>query len=170
MNESDGMHYLCHTQNNNRVLYDPLHSHTATHFNDAPDLKNLVIQILSSRDIDGDYLGFDVDMGKPIGHMDVVDVTADDEIIYAKRKNRDEYVPFVKNRQPKPCSYVSLALKQIDADNYELQSAWIGEFESPPFPGEKSATAESIPFWNRHAFVWGSQGIQENTLTIQRPW
>lgn len=170
MNEPIEMRYLCDTRNNKRIVYDPFHSHTATHFNDAPDLKDLVVQILSHRDIDGEYLGFDVDMGKPVGNMDVVDVNTDDEIIYAKRKNRDEYVPFVKNRLPQQCSYVSIALKQLDDDSYELQSAWIGEFESPPFPEEKSATAESVPFWNQHAFVWGSQGIQEDTITNRCPW
>ena len=164
------MRYLCETLDNKRILYDPVHSHTATHFNDAPGLKDLVVQLLSHRYIDGGPLGFDVDMGNPVGNKDVVDVNQGDEIVYAKRKNRAEYVSFIKNRQPQPCSYVSISLKQLDPTSYELQSTWIGEFESPPFPGDKSATRESIPFWNRHAFVWGTQGIQEDTITNQCPW
>lgn len=102
--------------------------------------------------------------------MDVVEVTPDDEIIYAKRKNRDEYIPFVKMRKQQPSSYVSLALKRLDNGNYELQSAWIGEFESPPFPEKIDATVESMPFWDKHAFVWGTQSVQEYTITMQCPW
>jgi hypothetical protein len=65
---------------------------------------------------------------------------------------------------------VSIALRKYEQTKYELESAWIGEFDSPPFPEEADATAVSIPFWEKHAFGWGSQGVQEDSITHQRPW
>ena len=150
--------------------YDPINSHAATHFNDAPRLKGIAVDVLSRRNVRTNPLEFDIDMKMSIGNKDVVDVDEYDEIVYAKRKNRDEYVLFVKNRYPQPCPYVSISLRAHGHDSYLLPSTWIGEFESPPFPGESSATSESAAFWNRHAFVWGGQGIQDGSETAVRPW
>lgn len=164
------LQFLCLSSNGRRVSYDPVHSHAATHFHDAPQLKDVVIEIIEAKELVGDKYEFDTDTGRIVGDMDVVDVDESDEVIYAKRKNRDEYVPFVKNRSTQPTQLVSMGLVLQNDGTYELTSAWFGEFESPPFPGESSATAESAHFWNRHAFVWGSQGVQENTITTARPW
>lgn len=162
--------YLCTSKNGLDIYYDPIKSHTATHFNDASGLQQIVKDLLQEYDIQNDYEGFDIDAQKVVGVKDVVDVNEGDELIYAKRINRNEYVPFVINREPQPCSIVSIALRKYEDAKYELESAWIGEFDSPPFPEETNATAESVPFWEKHAFVWGSQRVQDNTITRQRPW
>lgn len=151
-------------------MYDPVHSHAATHFADAPQLMAVVVEILSHSDVDGDKMEFDTDMGRIVGEMDVVDVDESDEIIYAKRNNRDLYVPFVMHRTRKPTSLVSIGLVRCDEECYELTSAWFGEFDSPPFPGEAGVGQDAIEFWNRHAFVWGSQGVQQDSVTTLRPW
>lgn len=162
--------YLCTSKNGLDVYYDPINSHTATHFNDAPGLQETIRNLLQEHDIQNDYEGFDIDTQTIVGVKDVVDVKDGDELVYAKRINRNEHVPFVMNRKPQPCSVVSIALRKYEHTKYELESAWIGEFDSPPFPEEANATAGSIPFWEKHAFVWGAQRVQENTITHQRPW
>lgn len=161
--------FLCTSKNGKKVFYDSVYSHAATHFNDAPELKNIVIEILTNKALQGKKIEGDIDMGRFVGNMDVVEVDNTDDILYAKRKNRDEYVPFTKSRTVQPTRFVSMGLILRD-ENYELTSAWFGEFESPPFPGETTATQESVVFWNKHAFVWGSQGVQEHTVTDVCPW
>ena len=170
MNLTAQMQPLCDSRNGKRVMYDPVYSHAATHFADAPGLAEVVIEIISNRDLYGEKIEFDTDMGRIIGEMDVVDVNERDDILYAKRKNRDLYVPFVKNRSRQPTNLVSIGLLWRDGSHYELTSAWFGELESPPFPGEEGAGRESIDFWNIHAFVWGSQSVQEDTITPVCPW
>lgn len=162
--------FLCTTKNGKQVYYDPVHSHAATHFDDAPQLKGIVIAVLAHEELHGNKNEFDRDMGEIIGNMDVVDVDSTDGLLWAKRKNRDEYVPFIKSRETQPTQLVSMGLVLQNDGSYELTSAYFGEFESPPFPGEATATQESIDFWNKHAFVWGSQGIQEDTVTDVCPW
>lgn len=58
---------------------------------------------------------------------------------------------------------------RTDGD-YELASAWIGRWDDMPFPQAPDATAESIAYWTRHAFVWGSQETIPGTETTVRPW
>lgn len=163
---------LCKSANNKTIVYDPINSHTATHFHDAPSLRELVQEYLRSIDLDGKLIAKDVDMGKAIGKSDVVATDKSDEIIYAMRKNREDqgYVPFTKSRQSQPSSLLSVYLERIDENTYELSSTWIGEFESPMFPQMGNATDESIPYWTNHAFAWGSQEIIDGTETNNCPW
>lgn len=164
------LQFVCTSKNGKHVYFDPTHSHAATHFNDAPQLKDVVIEILANKTLQGVKIEFDTDMGRIVGNMDVVTVDKTDDMVYAKRKNRNEYVPFTKSRGTQPTQLVSMGLIQQEDESYKLTSAWFGEFESPPFPGEPTATQQSIDFWNARAFVWGSQGVQEDTVTTTRPW
>lgn len=163
---------LCKSANEKQVVYDPVNSHTATHFHDAPKLRTLVIEILSKKKLEGEVIAEDVDMEKVVGASDVVEIDENDEIVYAMRKNREEqgYVPFTKSRKTQPTSLVSIYLARKDNSTYELSSAWIGEYESPMFPQMDNATDDSIPYWSKHAFVWGSQEIIPGTELSDCPW
>lgn len=164
--------YLCTTANGIRIVFDPVHSHTATHFKDAPSLKHQVKNLLGSLVVVDDLIAQEFDMGKIIGDCNVIETDEKDEIIYAIRKNRRDqgYVPFTKSRTSQPCSLISIHLVKKTAETYELSSVWIGEYESPMFPQMENATAESIPYWRQHAFVWGSQEIIPGTELSQCPW
>ena len=166
------MEYLCISANGKRVVYDPDNSHTSTHFKDAPGLKSLAVELLSNKTLGGDLAAEDVDMGRIIGSSDVVEVNDNDEIVYAMRVKREDqgFVPFVKNRKPQPTSKISIYLLQIDEDTYGLSSAWIGEYESPMLPQMENATSESIPYWEKHAFIWRSQEIIEGSVLKKCPW
>lgn len=163
---------LCKSANGKQIVYDPINSHAATHFQDNPMLKKLVIEVLSKKHLEGDLIAEDIDMGRPIGNTDVVEVDKTDKIIYAKRVMREDqgYVPFTKSRTTQPSSFISVYLVYKVDDIYELSSAWIGEFESPVFPQMETATSESIPYWTNHAFVWGSQGIIPGSERTDCPW
>ena len=163
---------LCVSKNKKRIYYDSVSSHASTHFADTPNLRELVIEVLEIRDINTDNLEFDVDMGRTIGTSDVVETDDSDEIVYAFRKKRRDqgYVPFTKSRPAQPDSYVSISLLANPDDTYQLSSAWIGTWVDPPFPQQPNATADSVPYWSAHAFVWGSQEIEPNSEIKNCPW
>ncbi len=165
---------LCTSKDDYVIYYDPDGSHASTHFADTPNLKELVIEVLESRDIASNELSFDLDMKRVIGTCDVVETDDSDEIIYAIRTKRFDQglVPFVKTRKAQPSSYVSIALEATDDPAiYQLSSAWIGTFgDDPPFPGQPDAIPESVPYWSKRAFVWGGQPIEPGTEQTTRPW
>lgn len=166
------MEFLCKSANGKKVVYEPANSHTSTHFNDAPKLRELVTELLSRKVLEGDIVAEDVDMGRVVGNSDVVAVSDEDEMVYAMRTKREDqgFVLFVKNQESEPSTKVSIYLEQKAEDTYKLSSAWIGEFESPMFPQMDNATPESIPYWKKHAFVWGSQEIIQGTERKECPW
>lgn len=147
---------LCISKNNKKVFYDPVGSHAATHFDDTPNLKEIVSEIVSGMDLTDEIVAKEFDMNRPVGDCDVVEIDESDVIVYAMRKNREDQgrVPFTKSRSTTPSSLVSVYLVQESEDSYELSSAWIGELDSPPFPEMENATNESIPYWSKRAFVW----------------
>lgn len=163
---------LCLSKNGKRIVYDPVDSHTATHFNDAPTLRAIAEQLLSSMSLKDDLIAKDIDMGKVVGNSDVVEVDEKDEIIYAMRRNREDqgYVPFTKSQSTQPSTKISIYLVKKDSDTYELSSIWIGEYESPMFPQMSNATADSVPYWKKHAFVWGSQEVIPGSILEECPW
>ena len=163
---------LTKSKNGIAVWYDPINSHAATHFDDTPQLKDLVAEVLVNKILEDDRVDFDFDMQRIVGTTDVVMIGNSDEIVYAVRKNRndDEYVPFTKSRADEPSSYVSISMIKQQGNGYELLSAWIGTLVDPPFPGTANETLESKPYWSKYAFVWGSQEIKPGTETKICPW
>ena len=163
---------LCISANGERIVFDSVASHTATHFKDAPTLRGVAEELLTGMKLEGSLIAKDVDMGRIIGNSDVVGIDDTDDIVYAIRQNREDqgYVPFTKSQSSQPSSLISIYLVKNDPVTYELASTWIGEFESPMFPQMDNATTESVPYWSKHAFVWGSQEIISGTTLHKCPW
>jgi hypothetical protein len=164
--------YLCKSANGKRIVFDTVNSHTASHFADAPNLRELVTDILRKERLEDPIVAHDVDVGKVVGLTDVVEVGERDKVVYAMRKNHAEqgYVPFTKSQSSQPSSLVSFYLLKRDASTYELASTWIGAYETPDFPQMESATKGSISYWRNHAFTWGSQAIIPGTELSDCPW
>ena len=164
--------FLCKSANDKKIVFDPINSHTATHFNDAPKLRSLAEELFSNITLEEDLIAKEFDMGRIIGDSDVVEIDGSDEIVYAMRKSREDqgYVPFTKSRPSQPSQIMSIYLVRKDDETYELSSTWIGEFDSPAFPQMDNATEESIPYWQNHAFVWGSQETIPGTEITNHPW
>ncbi len=169
-----GQQLLGSSKNGVKVTYDPVHSHAATHLQDTAQLKSLVVEVIGGMDLNGQVVARHVDMGRIVGTSDVVDVDETDKIIYAVRKNRqdDGLVPFTKTRKAQPCQYVTVQLVPQADGSYKLSSAWIGTFDEDdePFPQSSRATKRSVEYWQRFAFVWGSQEIVPGTETANHPW
>lgn len=169
---NQNLEQLCQSANGKQIVFDPINSHVATHFNDEPYLRDLVIDVLSKEELTEPVIAKDVNTGRIIGNNDLVEVDDSDILVYAIRKNREDqgYVPFTKSRTSQPSTLLSIYLVKKDNTTYELSSAWIGEFEMPPFPEMDNATRESMPFWSKHAFVWGSREIIPGTEISSCPW
>lgn len=164
------LQFLVSSANNKEIFYDPVNSHTATHFEDTPQLKRLAQEILAKVVLDEEFVGFDTDLQRIVGNTDLVTNEEGDVIVWAKRKNRDVYTSFNKTQRPQPCSIVSTALQKIDEERYELVSAWIGLYNTPTFPGDPNETEDSKSYWLAHSLAWGTQEIQLGTETSNCPW
>ena len=53
---------LCKSTNDKNIVFDPINSHTATHFNDAPKLRSLAEELLSNMALEGELVAKDFDM------------------------------------------------------------------------------------------------------------
>lgn len=171
---------LCTSKNGKQVTYDPIDSHAATHIEDTPQLKALVIEALQNMTLEDVTIMTDIDMERVIGTTDVVKTDSTDEIVYGMRLNRtdDGHVPFTKSRPGDPCSHITLQVVRQNNGTYILTSAWIGRLhidksgkeDDEPFPNSPNATSRSKEFWSTRAFVYGSQEIQAGTEITQCPW
>lgn len=162
--------YLADSKNGKHVWYDGVSSHAATHIADSPGLGELASQIAGKTVLMDEYVQFHTDIGYPVGMTDMVNTEPGDEIVYAKRLNRDEYSVFNLTKSPQLSSFVTTVFERHDDDSYELVSAWIGLSDSPSFPGTERETSDSKVFWSTHALAWGRQEIQATTKTMICPW
>ncbi|MCA9318485.1 hypothetical protein KDA06_02490 [Candidatus Saccharibacteria bacterium] len=158
------------SKNNVSVWYDATSSHAATHLRDTPGLTELVIEITQGLTLTDNYYQLHTDMGRVVGPSDLVPTESSDEIVYAKRLNRDTYTVFNKSKSPQPSSLVTTAYQRHNDNTYELISAWIGPSDSPSLPGTERETPGSKEFWTKHALAWGTQDIQPDSLTTRCPW
>lgn len=144
-------------------------SHAATHIQDDSHLLDLVKEVLSYSELRVEGFMFEKDTGRIVGETDLVETNETDEIVFAKRKNRNEFTRFVKGKNPHPTSCIAIVLDDYCDGAVILLSAWIGSL-APPFPGDKNEKPESRSFWSNHALVWGKQAVDEKTITTSIPW
>ena len=146
-----------------------------THVKDSvrPILERALAQV-DTKDLD--FVVEEVDMGEIVGESTCVETTHADlpHIVYAKRPKRFGYTRFVKNRKPETSQYVVVILKkketpQSDDPVYVLITAFIGR-KAQPEPWDRAATSQSREFWDTHALVWGSEPVDETTVTTVCPW
>lgn len=165
---------LATSANGREVYYRNPHSHAALHFKDTPGLREAAAEAVSRMNLTEKDLGTQVDLGRIVGDCDVVKTGPQDEIVYGIRNQRfnEGLVPFVKGRQGDPTSSVALHLVLQPDGSYDISSTWFGVYDGDdePFPLADDATERSVDYWNRHAFVYGSQAIEPGTETTQRPW
>ncbi|MDP3645649.1 MAG: hypothetical protein Q8R25_01030 [bacterium] len=151
------------------VYIERTRSHAASHFAETPQLESLVKEIIAGCEVVGESLRIEKNFGRVVGVTDLVEIHPGDTVIYAKRIDRDTYSPFVKNRSPQPTSYVTIKLQMEDDKKYNLHTAYMGRL-TPPIPGAKNETLESIRFWNTHALVRSTQVVVPGSETEWCPW
>lgn len=171
---TESLELFIETKNGFKLFYDLEHSHLATHLKDTPQLKDLLVECFDhivNLKIKAKDTRFCItyDFGRVIGKSDLVEIKKGDEIVYARRTNRDTYAVFAKNRQPVDVTFITAVFNRVSDEVYELYSAWVGDV-TPAFPGDKNEDFDSRDFWSKHALAWGNQEIQSGTETTQAPW
>lgn len=113
---------------------------------------------------------------QPIGISSLVNTGEDSEIVYAKRKEREIYTRFVKNRKgSKTSSFVVILNRSRDDNNkYFLVTMFPGKgaYKEPEDPSiiSKKDLAESLLFWENHALVFDQSTIDHTTITPVCPY
>lgn len=97
-----------------------------------------------------------IEMGRVVGKCDCVETSETDVVFYQKRPGRRWTTRFVRNREPQPCSKITV-IGTINGNSLRVISAWIGG----PAPREEgdfsidNATDRKITqdFWSTHALI-----------------
>ena len=161
--------YVGKTKNGFAVYVDTEVSHAMTHFADAPQLLDVVKEVIADLEVHGRHMRFDKDMGRQVGEADIAETNEQDDVVYALRPNRKHYARFVKNKTGTPTNYVTLDLRASGKNEYNLYTAFIGRL-TPSFPGGDYLPEQSGEFWSKHALIWGKQEIVPGTETKRCPW
>lgn len=103
-----------------------------------------------------------------IGYTTCVTIYDTDELRYAKREGREGHTKFVLNREPEPTNSITIFLKKTN-DFYTIITAYFGR-KGEVEPWDCRATDASRKFWEGHALIYGSETIDENSITEECPW
>lgn len=151
------------TANGKEVCVDYKKTNINYHLLETPNLIELVKEALPNivlEDLDQTVLEYD--MGRVVGTTNLVETTQDDEILYAKRRDRDKYSRFVKNKELTPCSSLVIVIRKQD-ESYFLWTAMCGRMLPP------DAYVEDSLFNRTHALVYDETLIQKHTATSSKP-
>jgi hypothetical protein len=106
-----------------------------------------------------------VTLANSVGDCNCVETQLGDEIVYAQRLGRKGMTRFVKNRLPTPSNQVTVVLRwDKNLKQYECVTAYVGP-QAHVEPFDSRADDAAREFWQNHALVWGSQEIDEDTIT-----
>lgn len=113
---------------------------------------------------------------EPIGISSLINTDEHSKIVYAKRKERNIYTRFVKNR--KGCitnSFVVVLNRTRNNNNQYLLVTMFpgnGAYKEPEDPtiSTKRELIESLLFWENHALVFDESTIDTSTITPVCPY
>lgn len=113
---------------------------------------------------------------KNIGYYSLVKTAQGDEIVYAKRLNRNIYTRFVKNKRPKLTNSMTIILNRNrkKPNEYYLITMFPGD-ESFKEPEDlniktKEELVECLEFWRKHALIYDKSIIQGNSVIDYCPY
>lgn len=159
--------FFAKSKNEQKVFTDIDNTNIGLHITENPSLLELVKELIKQSEISGENVGIEHDFGKVVGKTSCVETTDSDEIVYARRKQRDSYTRFVKNRELEDTQLVSAVFFKKDY-GYLLWSAWCGALV-PTSPDSEGRMKTSEGFWRNHALVYDKDLIQEDSEQTDRP-
>lgn len=162
-----GPEFLAISKNGAEVFTDINNTNIRLHLLEYPNLLELIKIVVENSVLTGDNVGIEYDMGGVVGQTSCVETTETDEIVYAKRLQRDSYSRFVKNRALEDTPFVSVVLHQKDY-GYRVWSAWCGRLV-PTAPDSEGRMKTSKGFWASHALVYDPKIIEPGTEQVARP-
>ncbi len=153
-----------HLSNGERVFDRP-----RSHLHQNPSLlKNLPEALLKIDPEKREFFIETVDFGREIGVSNCIETKEEDEVVYAQRVGRFGMSRFVKNRTAEPSSQITVILKKIP-EGYITISGFVGP-KAEREPWDAHADKNSIPFWRKHAIIYGTEQIIPGTETKKCPW
>lgn len=155
------------SKNGKNVFTNVEETNLKLHLLEHPNLLALVKEVIEKSDVVGPNVGIQYDLGRTVGQTTCLETTEADEIVFAKRLQRDSYSRFVKNRAPEDTSLVSVVLFEEDY-GYLVWSAWCGALV-PTSPDSEGKMRTSEGFWDHHALVYDPAIIQRGTERSSRP-
>jgi hypothetical protein len=159
--------FLAESRNGQKVFTDEENTNIGLHLIENPELLDLVEEVVRASEISGDNVGIEYDFGEIVGKTSCVKTTEKDQIVYAKRKQRDSFSRFVKNRQLEDTNLVSAVFFKKEY-GYLLWSAWCGALV-PTSPDSEGRMKTSDGFWQNHALVYDPDIIEPGTEQSSRP-
>lgn len=164
------MYKFTSTTNKGYDIYVNLISSPAGHYlSRRPYVIGLIAELLSKKDLHGEQIILEQDMGREIGTTDIVVTTPTDNIYYAQTIRSKVYGRFAKNRNPQGSNVLTVVADQDIDGNYEVCNVWIGT-NYPAFPGDELASEDSKTFWETHALVHDAVSVQSKSVTKVCPY
>lgn len=164
------LHPICTTPDGIEICVDLINSEAAQNISRQPQLLSLVKEALANKNLTGDEVTFERNLGRTVGYDFIIDTPSDDAVFYAQVYRDNTYTRFIKGGKPVATKYVTVGLKHRAGDGmYELCDARIGRLV-PPRPELEGATPKSKQYWASHAFVQDGQILQLRTVTKTCPY
>lgn len=111
-----------------------------------------------------------------VGYCNLVQISNEDEIVYAKRIGRDGYTPLVLNRTPQKvnkCIFI-LNRNRDNANEYYIITVFPGDYcvkePQDKHIQDQEELEESLNFWGQHAIIYEEDIIDKDTLTRECPF
>jgi hypothetical protein len=162
-------HYIGDSSNGMTVWINLMKPPVSTVISRNPHLLNLVKEIVAQSKLEKKHLAVSCDMQRIVGYADIVASKDGDTVFYAREPKAKAYTRFVKNRHADQTSIVSMRLELDGPDRYMVTQVQLGA-ASPPLPGSAGQTAQSLPYWEKHAVVYNGQALQASSLTKDSPY
>lgn len=133
------------------------------HLLETPGLLDLVREALPTVVLAGQtQVIVERDLGRVVGTTNLIEMTNEDEIIYAKRIGRSSYSRFAKNREPIASSSIVIVLRKGEGEYY-LWTAMCGKLLPP------EAYQQDSDFNATHAMAYDEKLVQVDTVTHSKP-
>lgn len=162
-------HLIGQTRNGVQIHAQLIGSQAAKHIAHQPQLLTLAKEMLAEVALHGQEISIEHDMKRSIGYSFTIETTEKDTIFYGRLLKEEVYTRFIKNGEPLSTSYLTVTLKKVSDNSYELSDIWVGRL-TPPRPGSANETVESKPYWSNHALILDGQRIQLQTVTKTCPY
>lgn len=151
-------------------------SHESEFLYEWEELLNIVMKEGKLNELNKDFEIVTIDFSYDIGYCTLIETKKDDEVIYAKRINRDIYSRFVKDKKIENVKSIVVILNK---NRKRLNEYYLVTM----FPGGKSQKEpedmniksreeliECLEFWESHALVYDESIIQKDSIKSNCPY
>ncbi|MGL5675915.1 MAG: hypothetical protein ACRDDX_05860 [Cellulosilyticaceae bacterium] len=155
------------------ILSDNLRSHMVCHDKEFLEGWEKTFESIQAKgafdDLTADVERIITTFEEPIGYSMLLETTDEDEIVYAKRLERELYTRFVKDKEPGPSYQVMCILRKSEEVEgaYDLITMYPGgKSEKEPEDihiQDKEEMIRSLQFWKERALIYNPANIESGS-------